>query len=405
MEGATLVSLLNAGLLAIALLGCLMFIVTPAYRGVCLLLGLVSLAAITNLLEDFNLSRELHLISPVFVLGYGPAFYFATKRLIAGPVGYYPILHFLPMVLLLPFTAHTQTVIALGTLWRIGYALAAFKLIIEFNQQSNLQRSDASEVSLTWLGGLIGLSTLFSAVDLVRLNFQLEIGPTWNTIGYTASAGIFFIVLLLLILILNYRRAGLETIANSTTSASSPENQITQTKKDEESAADYQSLFAILDSQIADHKWYSLPRLTLNQLSDLSGMSTRDISRSINLVARISFNDYINQLRIEQIKQKLEHDSNNKISLTDLALSAGFSSKATFNQTFKKATGIIKKWNCYNRQDSRTSRFYKLPRLMPLKPWVKNLSWEKSRRALLPILFWLTLTRWKIWPPSKIPTG
>ena len=341
MEGATLVSLLNAGLLAVALLGCLMFVVIPAYRGVCLLLGLVSLAAITNLLEDFNISRELHLISPVFVLGYGPAFYFATKRLIAGPVGYYPILHFLPMLLLLPFTAHTQTVIALGTLWRIGYALATFKLIIEFNQQSNLQRSDASEVFLTWLGGLIGVSTLFSAVDLVRLNLQLEIGPTWNTIGYTASAGIFFIVLLLLILILNYRRAGLETIADLTPGASSPEtNQITQTKKDEESAADYQSLFAILDSQIAAHKWYSLPRLTLNQLSDLSGMSTRDISRSINLVARISFNDYINQLRIEQVKQKLEHDSNNKVSLTDLALNAGFSSKATFNQTFKKATGM-----------------------------------------------------------------
>jgi AraC-like DNA-binding protein len=347
----TMVSLLNAALLAIAILGCLMFIITPAYRGVCLLLGLVSLAAIINLLEDFNISRELHLISPVFVLGYGPAFYFATKRLIAGPIGYYPLLHFLPMLLLLPFTAHTQTVIALGTLWRVGYALATLKLIIEFNRQLSLQRSDASEVSLTWLAGLVGVSTLFSAVDLVRLNFQLEIGPTWNTIGYTASAGIFFVVLLLLILILNYRRAGLETIADSTARTPSPEikqfdpQPSAHTKKDEESAADYQSLFTFLDGQIAAQKWYSLPRLTLNQLSDLSGMSTRDISRSINLVAGVSFNDYINQLRIEQIKQTLEKNnaergSEDKLNLTNLALSAGFSSKATFNQTFKKATGM-----------------------------------------------------------------
>lgn len=352
MDLVTLVSLLNASTLSIAILGCLMFIITPAYRGVCVLLGLVSLATMTNVLEDLHISRELYLISPIFVLGYGPAFYLATRRLIVGPVGYHSLLHFVPMLLVLPFTAQTQTVIALGTLWRVGYALATLKLIIEFNRQLSLQRSDASEVSLTWLGGLVGVSTLFSAVDLVRLNFQLEIGPTWNTIGYTASAGIFFVVLLVLILILNYRRAGLETIADSAARAPSPEIKQfdpqpgAHTKKDEESAADYQSLFTFLDGQIAAHKWYSLPRLTLNQLSDLSGMSTRDISRSINLVAGVSFNDYINQLRIEQIKQTLEKaneekdSEDNKVNLTDLALSAGFSSKATFNQTFKKATGM-----------------------------------------------------------------
>ncbi len=60
MDLVTLVSLLNAGMLSIALLGCLMFIITPAYRGVCLLLALVSLAAIANLLEDLHISRELH---------------------------------------------------------------------------------------------------------------------------------------------------------------------------------------------------------------------------------------------------------------------------------------------------------------------------------------------------------
>jgi len=109
-------------------------------------------------------------------------------------------------------------------------------------------------------------------------------------------------------------------------------------KRNEESAADYQSLFAILDKEIRAQNWYCQPRLTLNQLADLSGMATRDISRSINLVAGISFNDYINQHRIEQIKHKLQADANT--NLTDLAFAAGFSSKATFNQSFKKATGM-----------------------------------------------------------------
>ena len=344
MDLVTLVSLLNASVLSVAILGCLMFIITPAYRGVCILLGLVILATLTNILEDLPISRELHLISPVFMLGYGPAFYLAAKRLIIGPVDYRSALHFLPMLLALPFTDHPQTIIALGTLWRMVYALLTLQLIIGFNRQLSMQRSDANEVSLTWLGWLVGVSTLFSALDLLRLNFQPELGAHLNMIGYATSLFIFLMVLFSLILILNHRRVGLETIASSIalpstiiTSASSGDD----AKESAESAADYQPLFAILDNEVRTQNWYTHPRLTLNQLSDLSGLSTRDISRSINLVAQMPFNDYINQHRVEHIKRNLAgHTKDYKINLTDLALAAGFSSKATFNQAFKKATGM-----------------------------------------------------------------
>ncbi len=351
MDLTILVSLLNAGTLSIAGLGCLMFIITPAYRGICVLLALVSLAAAINLLEDLHISRELHLISPIFVLGYGPALYLAVKRLISGSMEPNSLWHFLPMFLLLPFTTHVQTVIALGSLWRVAYALLTLKLIIEFNRQLPMQRSDATEVSLSWLGWLIGTSTLFSVFDLVRLNFQPELGPYLNMIGYAASSFVFFIVILLLVWILNNRRTELETIAESVIVAPPLTNTTlfntdsihvstanSSNKRTTESAADYQSLFVILDREIRTQKWYCQPRLSLNQLSDLSGMTPRDISRSINLVADMSFNDYINHHRIDQIKFALQTD--NSTNITDLALAAGFSSKATFNQSFKKATGM-----------------------------------------------------------------
>lgn len=193
---------------------------------------------------------------------------------------------------------------------------------------------------MAWLGWLIGISTLFSALDLLRLNFQLELGGQLNMIGYSISCFIFFVILLLLILILNNWRAGLEAVAGS--AIVEPVTTNIEPVKVEESAADYQSLFVILDRELRAQQWYCLPRLTLNQLSDLSGMSPRDISRAINLVAGISFNDYINQHRIEQIKQALLAEGNTKasINLTELAFAAGFSSKATFNQSFKKATGM-----------------------------------------------------------------
>ncbi len=339
MDLVILVSLLNAGTLSIAILGCLMFVSIPAYRGVCVLLSLVSVTSIANMFEDLQIFRELHLISPVFVLGYGPAFYFTVKRLIVGPVGHRMLWHFLPMLLLLPFSAYVQQVIAIGTLWRVFYALLTLLLIIQFNQQLAARRSDVFDVSLSWLGWLIGVSTLFNALDLLRLNFQPDLPYEINMLCYAASSVIFFVVLLLLILILNSRRAGLETLAGSTNAEIFAfVDNTALNNKNLESPDEYQSLFVILDRELRMQKWYCMPRLTLNQLSELSGLSTRDISRCINLVAGISFNDFINQLRIEQIKRALMSDK--KSNLTDLAFTVGFSSKAAFNQSFKKITGM-----------------------------------------------------------------
>lgn len=350
MDLVIFTSLLHAAIFAIAVLGAAIFWITPAYRGICLLLALISLSTLFNLLEDLQISRSFYLVSPIFILGVGPAFYFAARRLIVGFCGYRAYWHFLPMLLALPFTAHPQAVIAVGTVWRIAYALLTLRLIVQFNRYLTAQRSDAREVSLVWLAGLVGVSAMFGAADLLRLNFQLELGQPLNTLGYAVSTSVSFIILFLLVLILTNRRAGLETLAGSLDQDTSLGGQLddgqrtdpvapeTNSKKPVESAADYQSLFAILDREMRAHAWYCQPRLTLNQLSALSGLGTRDISRSINLVAGASFNDYVNQFRVEYVMHQLRVSRNN--NLIDLALAAGFSSKATFNQSFRKATGM-----------------------------------------------------------------
>ncbi len=337
MDPLLLVSLLNAGLIAIALQGCLLLYQTPAFRGVCLLLLIVLIASIINILEDQQLVSGWHLISPVFVLAYGPALYLAVKRLITGPVGYRACWHFTPIFILLPFTENAQVIIAIGTFWRIVYALLTVKLIIGFNRHLTQQRSDAKDVSLAWLGWLIGVSTCFSALDLLRLNMQPELGTQLNTLAYAANIFTFLLTLLIMVVLFIHKRTDLLTAVSTllNDSATFPTQIVNRL---EETAADYHSLFVSLDKDILEHHWYCLPRLNLNELSKLSGISTRDISRSINLVAGVSFNDYINRHRIEHIKKTLHRD--NSTNLTHFAFSAGFTSKATFNHSFKKVTGM-----------------------------------------------------------------
>ena len=50
-----------------------------------------------------------------------------------------------------------------------------------------------------------------------------------------------------------------------------------------------------------------------------------------------NFNRFINEYRVSEVCLQLEQGSDRK--LIDLAMDAGFSSKSSFNATFKKLTG------------------------------------------------------------------
>jgi len=296
----------------------------------------MAFSAATNLFEDLHITRNVYLISPVLVLGFGPAYYFAVKRLIGGPIGFSAFAHFIPMLLLVPFTEHVQIVIAVGTFWRIVYAVLTLRLIIQFQRAVENSRSDARDVTLAWLAWLIGVSTMLSAADLISLNAQRLLGEEWNMIAYATSTFAYLIILFSLVIILIQRRNELSTLYSPSLDEEGSASEESNSR--EETAADYQSLFTELDEQMRERGWHSVPRLSLLQLSELSGMSTRDISRAVNLVAKMSFNDYINHHRVDFIQKSLQAKTSS--NLTDLAYEAGFTSKATFNQAFKKVVGL-----------------------------------------------------------------
>ena len=53
----------------------------------------------------------------------------------------------------------------------------------------------------------------------------------------------------------------------------------------------------------------------------------------------MNFYDFVNDYRVEEIKQKLADPAQNQYTLNALAFDCGFNSKSTFNELFKKNTG------------------------------------------------------------------
>ena len=85
--------------------------------------------------------------------------------------------------------------------------------------------------------------------------------------------------------------------------------------------------------------------LTLRTLADEAGLHPNKLSWMLNDQVGVSFNDYVNNFRLECFKQKSLDPANKNFTLLGLAFESGFNSKSTFNDYFKKKTGITpRKW-------------------------------------------------------------
>ena len=90
-------------------------------------------------------------------------------------------------------------------------------------------------------------------------------------------------------------------------------------------------------------KIYENPKLTLSDVSKLLETNTKIVSNSINSGFEMNFNDFINQYRIEAVKEKLVNGDHKTTTLLGIAFDCGFNSKATFNRAFKKSTSVSPK--------------------------------------------------------------
>ena len=81
---------------------------------------------------------------------------------------------------------------------------------------------------------------------------------------------------------------------------------------------------------------YYNPNISLEHVSHSTGVGIHEISRYINEIKGMSFNDFINQKRVEESQKRLNDPAYQHLSLEGIGNSVGFSSKSTFYRAFKK---------------------------------------------------------------------
>lgn len=292
-----------------------------------------------NFLEETRLIRVSFLITPALTLIVGPLIYNFVRSIVHDEETTHlnKLLHLSPVILALPFTGFTQTIIAFGSISQIIYLGLSFKVLHRYHSVLLSASADAESMELTWLRKALFIFAIIVVTDLIRLNLQTNINLSidFKMAWYFTNTLILYVVsLFLLFKVINQPRLFTEMISYETLLKKSGPYKPT----DELPTA--QGIFNSLDELIKQQALYKQQRLTITDISNKTGLNVKDLSWSINLVSGKNFSEYINSLRIEYLKRQIALNTNGNLKLLDLALESGFGSKSTFNNVFKREVGM-----------------------------------------------------------------
>jgi AraC-like DNA-binding protein len=94
-----------------------------------------------------------------------------------------------------------------------------------------------------------------------------------------------------------------------------------------------------LKSLLDENKVFTNPDLNLGTLAVELGITTHQLSRLINERFSKSFNDLINEYRVQEFIKRINNPKYRAFSVYGVAMDVGFNSKSSFNSIFKKITG------------------------------------------------------------------
>lgn len=97
--------------------------------------------------------------------------------------------------------------------------------------------------------------------------------------------------------------------------------------------------FQKLELLCKEHHIYTDSTLNREKIAEKLGISTGYLSQIVNAITGDNFANYINQYRVEAVKEMILNAEYENYNLLTMGLESGFTSKTTFYSAFKKVTG------------------------------------------------------------------
>ncbi len=284
-----------------------------------------------------------------FSLSYwiGPAFYFYIKTLTERPVAFRrkDLWHFAPIILNYIHSIYHAIVVnvnpwpwfhhiaewleSAAILSLLIYLFLSFRLVKTYQHSLLNKVSNTARIDLRWVTQFIYVIAASCALILVFLVASLLAGGKYSLQHYNdprAFALLVYAAVLYWLSISGFKQAQTHRMPKLEESM-------------EPDPREYSAVTQKLSAAIRGHQLYRNPQLSLADLSKFVNISERAISNAINQELGKNFFQFINEYRVEEVKERLKDPKQEHLKILSLAFDAGFNSKASFHRVFKAYTG------------------------------------------------------------------
>jgi AraC-like DNA-binding protein len=207
-----------------------------------------------------------------------------------------------------------------------AYGIAGLRLLRRYRQLLSAQRSDDHRYAARWLSRALGATLVLLPVWTIY--------AAWNAVsplGYFALMGLHIAIaaFALYLAVEGWRHAALPFPSMAA---------LIPTPSPAPAGRDWRAQGAAWAATVRREGWAAEPDLSLATLAGRLGTNTGHLSRALNEGLGMAFSGFINGLRCEAVAAAI--DGHVDSDLLDLALTAGFGSKASFNRAFQAAYGM-----------------------------------------------------------------
>lgn len=216
---------------------------------------------------------------------------------------------------------------------QIVYFVMAWQLYGEYRRWAPTQFSETETVQFVWfrnfLWAFLASNVVGWGMTLVDVLLELDFWHDWWDELF--NAGLIYYLAITGYAQPQTRKLQFEVPAMAEKPAG---------KMEKLSEADLLNWKQRLETIMQEEKPWLEPELGLAELAQRLQTNASLLSAVVNGAFGKNFNDFVNEYRVEAVKQMLRDPAAAHYSLLGIGLECGFNSKSTFNRVFKKLTGI-----------------------------------------------------------------
>lgn len=328
-------NIIHIAFASVSLLGIILVLGKPQFKGLVLLLATHFLQQSFNLVEDLDVFPPDFVITPAFMLAFGPLYYLFVKNILYGRLSLSrEVIHLCPFFIGLFLTHWWWQELAFGFVVLLVYLAFAFKLLRRYERFAAELTSAGEQFDFRWIAVIFAVICITEIIGYARLVLQpfldMQILLPWYYVDLITA-----LLYVSYLIVKAVRQPELYTGLGELEVIEEKKQKI---KEQQSNKAQAEELFATVDHYQTSSQRFLQPKYSLRDLAEELDLSEQLVSWVINSGGGLSFSDYINGKRLDQLVAAM-HASDGTFNILHNAMTVGFSSKSSFNTAFRRRFG------------------------------------------------------------------